>query len=299
MSIRIDKEFESLIPPLTDEEFKQLEENIVREGIRDPLVVWHVPNGDDILIDGHNRWKIAAKHAGIPFDIKRMEFKSHDDVKLWIIDNQLGKRNLDLYDKVLLQDQKKHILAEQAKKKQGERTDLSDIPKKSWESETEKRRALRENETDYKIAKSAGTSEDTVRKIRAIDKQAAPETKQLIREGRLSINQAYNSLRPKQQDPVKQAKQEHEEFQTKKGDGIVNFKDVQIDKINQDIIGNSLLQEVLKLINEVDKFAMIHKTEELKTLTTAVKDDERGIIADKCKTGRMTLQIIENYIRGI
>ena len=42
MSIRIDKEFESLIPPLSDEEFAQLEENCVRDGIRDALVVWKV-----------------------------------------------------------------------------------------------------------------------------------------------------------------------------------------------------------------------------------------------------------------
>ena len=88
MSIRIDKEFESLIPPLTDEEFKQLEENIVREGIRDPLVVWHVPNGDDILVDGHNRFEISAKHGGIPFQIKRMTFDLREDAIIWIILNQ-------------------------------------------------------------------------------------------------------------------------------------------------------------------------------------------------------------------
>ena len=43
MSIRIDPEFESLIPPLTADEFKQLEENCVAEGIRDPLVVTKEP----------------------------------------------------------------------------------------------------------------------------------------------------------------------------------------------------------------------------------------------------------------
>ena len=51
MSIRIDKEFESLIPPLSDDEFKQLEENCVKEGIRDALVVCKVPNGDQIFVD--------------------------------------------------------------------------------------------------------------------------------------------------------------------------------------------------------------------------------------------------------
>ena len=31
-TLRIDEEFEKLIPPLTDEEYRQLEENIVLEG---------------------------------------------------------------------------------------------------------------------------------------------------------------------------------------------------------------------------------------------------------------------------
>lgn len=32
--------FQATIPPLTDEEFRQLEQNILADGIRDPLVVW-------------------------------------------------------------------------------------------------------------------------------------------------------------------------------------------------------------------------------------------------------------------
>lgn len=48
----------------------------------------------------------------------------------------------------------------------------------------------RSGRTDYKIAKAAGTSEDTVRKVRAINEKATDQTKQLVREGKLSINQA-------------------------------------------------------------------------------------------------------------
>lgn len=45
--ITIDKEFKDLIPPLTAEEYAQLEENCVREGIRDPLTIWETPSGND------------------------------------------------------------------------------------------------------------------------------------------------------------------------------------------------------------------------------------------------------------
>lgn len=183
--IRIDKEFKSLIPPLSDEEFKQLEENILRDGIREPLVMWHVPNGDDIMIDGHNRWEISAKHGGIPFDIKRMTFDTREDVIQWIILNQFGRRNLSAYDRSLLALKLKPVIAEQAKKRQGTRTDKGNIVQKSARSRDE-------------VAEIAGVSHDTIHKVEVIKEKATPQTKQLVRDGKLSINEAYNSVHPKQ-----------------------------------------------------------------------------------------------------
>lgn len=36
----IDPEFESLVPPLSQEEYSQLEANILRDGCRDPITIW-------------------------------------------------------------------------------------------------------------------------------------------------------------------------------------------------------------------------------------------------------------------
>lgn len=88
MEIKIDQEFQALIPPLAAEERQQLEANIVQDGCRDPLVVW---NG--ILIDGHNRYEICTR-LGIEFDTVEKEFASRDDAMDWIDFNQLGRRNL-------------------------------------------------------------------------------------------------------------------------------------------------------------------------------------------------------------
>ena len=61
--LKIDPEFESICPVLTNDEYAQLEENILSEGlILTPLVVW-----DGTIIDGHNRYKIAQAHPGIEF----------------------------------------------------------------------------------------------------------------------------------------------------------------------------------------------------------------------------------------
>lgn len=88
MEIKIDQEFKDLIPAISEEELKGLEESIIKEGCRDPLVLW-----DDIIIDGHNRFDICTRHE-IKFKTVVKGFDDRDQAKLWIICNQLSRRNL-------------------------------------------------------------------------------------------------------------------------------------------------------------------------------------------------------------
>ena len=87
-SVIIDKEFQSLIPPLSPEEKTQLEENINAEGCRDALITWH-----GILLDGHNRFEICQRLA-IPFRTMDVDLPDRDAAADWIDKNQLGRRNL-------------------------------------------------------------------------------------------------------------------------------------------------------------------------------------------------------------
>ena len=290
MSIKIDKEFESLIPPLSDDEFKQLEENCLRDGIRDPLILWALPNGDNILVDGHNRWKIAAQHGGVSFTTKCMEFDDRDEVIAWICNNQLGRRNISMFDRVTLEDRKREVLAKIAKRKKGGRPSKAD--KKSCPVS---RQEKRENSTDYKVAKAAGTSEDTVRKVRRINEAAPEGVKKAVREGKLSINQAFNRTVPTRPDPVKVAKEEHEQFRQNK-DAVVSFQDAKIDQINQKIISNAMTQEVLKLLNFIEKFGFMHKEEELKVLKDELSDDAARNIVGTIKNCYMILEKIQKAI---
>ena len=99
-TLNIDPEFESLIPPLTDEEFNQLEANIVKDGIiRDPIVL---QNDTQTIVDGHNRYRIAMKHPEIPFDTIEHEFSCREEVVEWICSNQLGRRNITDVQRVML-----------------------------------------------------------------------------------------------------------------------------------------------------------------------------------------------------
>jgi len=55
--LTINPELKSLIPPLTAEEFKQLETNVLAEGIREPIITWQ-----GTIVDGHNRYELAQMY---------------------------------------------------------------------------------------------------------------------------------------------------------------------------------------------------------------------------------------------
>ena len=90
INLKIDPEFQSQIPPLTDDEYNQLEENILKEGkLISPLIVW-----GNTLVDGHNRYEIVQEHPEISFSTMPLPFESREEVLAWICKNQLGRRNL-------------------------------------------------------------------------------------------------------------------------------------------------------------------------------------------------------------
>ena len=62
MQLTVNTGFESLIPPLREEELAGLEQSILTDGCRDPLVIWN-----NTIIDGHHRYAICTKHS-IPFN---------------------------------------------------------------------------------------------------------------------------------------------------------------------------------------------------------------------------------------
>ncbi|MEQ8192811.1 MAG: hypothetical protein ABRQ39_32925, partial [Candidatus Eremiobacterota bacterium] len=61
IKIEIDPEFKALITDPRPEETAQLEESLIHEGCRDPLVLW-----GSILLDGHHRHEICQRNS-LPF----------------------------------------------------------------------------------------------------------------------------------------------------------------------------------------------------------------------------------------
>ena len=180
-ALKIDSEFAELIPAPDAEELKWLEESIKKEGCTDPLIVW---NGT--IIDGHNRYNICTR-LGIPFSYREKEdLSDRNEVKAWIIERQLSRRNLTKYQKSKLALKYEPLLKEQAKERQSE-AGRNKLPQISAEAPDKR-------ETRNKVADLAGVSRDTIARVKKIEAVADEETKQKLESGQLSINKAYNSL---------------------------------------------------------------------------------------------------------
>ena|SRR2546426_1381663 len=129
--LTIDPEFHALCPPLSAEEYTQLEANLLAEGCQEPLVVWQEAG---VLLDGHNRYALCQAHA-LPFDVHARSLPSREDAINWIINNQLGRRNLTEEQKSYLRGKRYN-----REKKQGARTDITS-PQNEVKSHTAERLA--------------------------------------------------------------------------------------------------------------------------------------------------------------
>lgn len=84
----IDSRIKSLILPLSDKEYKDLEKSIVEDGCRTPIVIWR-----GIIVDGHNRYEICTRRM-IPFCVNVKKFNSFDEALAWVCAKQLERRNI-------------------------------------------------------------------------------------------------------------------------------------------------------------------------------------------------------------
>jgi len=195
------QQFKELIPPLTNEEYKQLEANCLDEGIREPILTWN-----NYIIDGHNRYNIA-KQWNLEFETESKSFNSVDEVQIWMLDNQFGKRNLSDAQRYLNRKEKRKLLKEKGKKKQiqtlkqgNKNPDLSTIDK------TETINSRKE------IADELGWSTGKVAIADVVFKKATPEIEEKVLTNEITINQAYKEIKKEEKvNLIKTTKEERQD----------------------------------------------------------------------------------------
>lgn len=178
--IIISPELQNILPPLTPDEYKILEESLLVEGCREPLILWQ-----GFLVDGHNRYNICKKH-NITFRTDEIQSNNIEDIKLWIIDNQKGRRNLTDGWKFELAQEREKILLKQHEQERKERR-VSNVDTREKQSES--------GRTRNEIAEELGWSTGKVAMADKVWKDARPEVKEAVKSGEMSFNQAYNDIK--------------------------------------------------------------------------------------------------------
>ena len=193
--LKIDPELRDLLPPITDEEYKQLEKNILKNGFDKnfPIMEW---NG--FIVDGHNRYDICKKNNVTDYTVGTLAYKTKEEVMEWMLDIQLGRRNLSPIQRIAVAEKYRPIYEKQARENQskagGDKKSV-EYKKSIAENLPQAVEQKRNPTTDSKLASIAGVSEKTYRMGAKVLHSDNSELKQRVLSGDMSINAGYNKIR--------------------------------------------------------------------------------------------------------
>ena len=184
--LKVDEEFKDLLSVLTPEELEKLENSILQYGMLDPINICQEPDtGEWIIIDGHNRYNILKKH-NIDWhywqDYKIMgELETREDVKQWMLEQQLGRRNLSPEEKYDIVQKFKDMFQKRAKENQS-------AGGKGISN-------LREVNVQKEMAKATGVSVGSYYKLDYVKKHGSKEINQQLHDKEISIDKAYQMVK--------------------------------------------------------------------------------------------------------
>jgi len=148
---------------------------------------------------------------GIEFEVKDMHFESREEATLWILENQLGRRNLTDVARIQLALKKEELLKSLAKEKlsraggdkYGKKTPL-------FKSSTKSDKPLHVRKA---LAKEADVSETSLFRYNQIMAQGNPKLIEAVQSGKLKIGSAYRMLPSQIEKQLKQADKMYEYIQ--------------------------------------------------------------------------------------
>ena len=179
-------EMEQLLPPLSEEQFSSLENDILENGCYTQIIV----NEDMVIVDGHNRFRVCEKH-GLPYKMLVFSFADLLEAKQWALDTQKGRRNLDKWELGQIALKLKPEIEARARTNQGSRTDLSVNSPKSYTP----------TDTRKEMAQAVGIGEQAMGRIAQLTENAPQSLKDALENKELSINRGWRILKAVQRLP--------------------------------------------------------------------------------------------------
>jgi N6-adenosine-specific RNA methylase IME4/ParB-like chromosome segregation protein Spo0J len=161
-----------IFPMMAAAELEQLAEDIRANGQREPI--W-IHQGQ--IVDGRNRF-LACRKAGV--DPKYREYTGDDGGLVpFVLSLNLHRRHLNESQRAMVAAEIEAYLAEQAKKRQGTRTDLGAILPPSEKGKARDKAA--------ELVRVSGRSVSDAKKVRA---EGSPELGEAVRQGKIAVSVA-------------------------------------------------------------------------------------------------------------
>lgn len=181
--LKINPEYDKILPHMTNEEYESLKQSIKVEGQHFPIII----NSDYEILDGHHRNRACLDLELEPdFEVKHFEDKLSE--RMFVIEANLRRRQLNPLDAVKLGVEIEKIEAERAKQRQGQRTDLQKETLCSIEPNVDNGRAR-----DL-AAQKVNLSPTTYYRAKTVLEKGTPELQEKVRKGKTSIAHAYNVI---------------------------------------------------------------------------------------------------------
>ncbi|MCW4046637.1 MAG: ParB N-terminal domain-containing protein [Candidatus Bathyarchaeota archaeon] len=187
MSLRVNPEYEKLLPKMSTEEFEELKTSIKREGQHYPIVA----NEDLEVLDGHHRFR-ACVELGIEPDFEVRKFEDKLLEKKFVIETNLRRRHLTNFQLVELAVPLLEIEKALAKKRQAEGGKAGRDLQLGLTPDDAK--PVSKGKATEIVAKKAGVSTRTFERGKKILEKASEEDKQRLREGKASIAKVYREV---------------------------------------------------------------------------------------------------------
>ena len=193
MSLRLNPEYDKLLPRMSEQEFAELKESIRTEGQHYPIIV----NEDLEVLDGHHRYR-ACMELGVEPDFEVKKFDDKLLEKKFVIEANLRRRHLNNFQLVELAVPLLEIEKALAKKrpsqggKNGREKQLN-AAFASDDVESEFEPVFKAKATEV-VAKKAGLSTRTLERGKKIIEKASEDDKQKLREGKTSIAHVYQEI---------------------------------------------------------------------------------------------------------
>ena len=188
MKLIIDPIYQSLVPTVSEEEYKSIKQSIKDNGLWFPIIV----NEKGVILDGHTRYEICQE-LGITLKHAERVFENDWLEKKFVIESNLRRRQLNDYQKSELGIPLERINAEIAKSKmsEGGKTKVSskELP----------------FHASIETAKEIGIAPAQFKRAKKIINTASDSIKDKLRKGTTTINKEYQVI---QKDEKKALRQE-------------------------------------------------------------------------------------------